>query len=105
MEEVKASVTERFSITPRLQVSAGARYSLRQIDAPESARLPESLQSVSVNLGGEYRATDRVSLGVKIAPGLSGDLTAVDSKDVTVPVVLHARGRLTDKLVLFGGLA
>src|SRR6266571_1152120 len=43
MEEVRVGFGRRFMITPRLGLSTGLRYSLQNIDAPDSALLPGSL--------------------------------------------------------------
>jgi hypothetical protein len=105
MGEVKAGITRRYTINPKLELSTGLNYSLREIDAPESAHLPGSLQTLSVNVGGEYHTSDRLTLGFRVSPGLSGDFTAFDSNDVRVPVALNATYRASRALTLMGGIA
>jgi hypothetical protein len=105
MGEVKAGFTRRFSVNPRLELSAGVHYSLKEIDAPDTARLPGSLQGLSVNLGGEYRTGDRLTLGLRVSPGISSDFKSFAAGDVRVPVALHARYRVSGALTLMGGIA
>ena len=105
MGEVKAGFTRRFSINPRLELSTGLHYSLREIDAPAAANLPGSLQTLAVSLGGDYRLRDDLTLGLTVSPGLSGDFKAVDGNDVRVPVALHVKYRRSKKLTIVGGIA
>jgi hypothetical protein len=105
MGEVKAGFTRRVAISPRLELSTGLQYSLREIDAPASAQLPERLQTLSVHLGAEYQLKDALALGVRVSPGLSGDFRSVDGRDVRVPVAIHATYQASDRLSLLGGLA
>jgi uncharacterized protein DUF6268 len=105
MGEVKAGFTRRFSINPRLELSTGVRYSLREIDAPATANLPGSLQTLSLNLGGEYRVSDSLALGLRVSPGLSGDFTAFDTNDIRVPLAVNATYRPSKALTLLGGIA
>jgi Domain of unknown function (DUF6268) len=105
MREVKAGFTRRFSISPRLELSTGLRYSLREIDAPEAAHLPESLHALSVNAGGEYRTSDNLTLGFRVSPGLSSDFKSFTTNDVRVPVSFHARYQMSKTVSLLGGIA
>lgn len=105
MGEVKTGFTKRFSITPQLELSTGLHYSLREIDAPETARLPESLQTLSLNLAGEYHATDSLTLGLRVSPGLSSDFKMLTSDDARVPVVLLGTYQASKTLFLRGGVA
>lgn len=105
MGEVKAGFDRRFSISRQFELSTGLHYSLREIDAPEAARLPESLHALSVNLGGEYRASDRLTLGIRVSPGLSSDFQSFATNDVRVPVSLHAMYQMSKALSLMGGIA
>ena len=105
MVEVKAGFTKRFRINPKVELSTGVNYSLREIDAPEIARLPESLQTLSVNLGGEYHASDGLKLGFRVSPGVSSDFKSFDTNDIRVPVALHATYQMSKRLSLLGGIA
>ena len=105
MGEVKVGFDGRFSISPQFELSTGLHYSLREIDAPEAARLPESLHALSVNLGGEYRASDSLTLGIMVSPGLSSDFKSFATNDVRVPVSLHAKYQMSKALSLLGGIA
>ncbi len=105
MGEVKVGFDRRFSISPQFGLSTGLHYSLREIDAPEAARLPESLHALSVNLGGEYRASDRLTLGIRVSPGLGSDFKSFATNDVRVPVSLHAMYQMSKALSLLGGIA
>jgi hypothetical protein len=105
INEVKTGFTRRFRINPEYEISTGLHYSLREIDAPETANLPESLQTLSINLGGEYRANDTLTLGIRISPVLSSDGKSFATNDLRVPIGLHTRYYLSKALTLFGGVA
>lgn len=105
MGEVKAGFARRFGISPRLELSTGLNYSLREIDAPKTARLPESLQTLSINLGGEYHLSDSLTLGLRVSPGLSSDYKSISANDIRVPVSLHAMYHMSEALSLIGGIA
>ena len=105
MVELKAGFTKRFRRNPHVELSTGVHYSLREIDAPEAARLPESLQTLSLNMGGEYRSSDSLTLGFRLSPGVSSDFKSFDMHDFRVPVALHATFQMSQKLSLLGGVA
>lgn len=105
MFELKAGFIRRFRINPQVALSTGVNYAFREIDAPEATRLPESLQALSVNLGGEYRSSDSLTLGFRVSPGISSDFQSFASSDIRVPVALHAMYQISKKLSLLGGVA
>lgn len=105
MEEITAGFGRGFCVTPRLEISTGLEYSLLYIHAPDAARLPESLHAISVSAGGRYRATEQLSIAVKVSPGFSGDFKVIDNDDVRVKVALLARYQLFPQLTLSGGAA
>jgi hypothetical protein len=104
MQEVDAGFSKKFSLNPRVELSTGLHYSLKNIDAPEDARLPTSLHRVSVNLGGSYRLNDDLTLGLMASPGLNGDFKVITSRDIRIPIGLHARYRVSQQLTLTGGV-
>ena len=104
-EEVRFRLERRFQLDARMELSAGLNYSDETLDAPDSARLPDSLRSVAVSMGVDYRTTDRLTLGGRISPGLSSDFKAVSGRDVRVPVAFHAQYRASAELTYLGGLA
>ena len=105
MEEVKVGLGRRFTITPRLELSTGLRYSQQNIDAPQSALLPGTLQTVSLSLGGEYRTSEQLTLGLRVSPGLSSDFKSVTTSDVRVPVAFTAQYHVSKELTYLGGIA
>lgn len=104
MREVDAGFARKFSVNSRFELSSGLHYSLKDIDAPEDARLPTSLHRLALNMGGLYRMNDNLSLGLMVSPGLSSDFKVITSSDIRVPVALHARYRVSPRLTLTGGL-
>ncbi|NVN99966.1 MAG: hypothetical protein HXX17_11630 [Geobacteraceae bacterium] len=104
MEDVKFGFVRRFKITPRLALSTGLRYSLQNLEAPDSVRLPESLQALSVSFGGDYRLTDHLTMGISISPGLSSDFKTVSTSDIRVPLALIARYQPSRELTFQGGV-
>ncbi|KAA0894313.1 hypothetical protein [Oryzomonas rubra] len=105
MGEVKADVTRRFVATPQLGLSAGVNYSLREIDAPDSARLPDALHVLALNLGAEYHVNEALTLGLRISPSVASDFKAFTGSDIRVPVAAHAGFQVSRSLFLLGGIA
>jgi hypothetical protein len=105
MGEVKAGFSRRFVIDPKLDLSAGMSFSFRKIDAPDTANLPEALYRLSLDLGGAYHVNERLTLGLKVSPGVGSDLKSLDADDIRVPVAVHAGFQATKTLSLLGGIA
>lgn len=105
MSELKFGLTRRIRIKPDFNFSTGLQYALRDIDAPEAVRLPESLHTVALHLGGEYHFSDRLTLGFRVTPGLSSDFRSISTDDLRVPVALQAKYQVSKALTLTGGLA
>ncbi|MBJ6723598.1 DUF6268 family outer membrane beta-barrel protein [Geomesophilobacter sediminis] len=105
MGQVRAGVSRKQDLSSRFELTTGMHYSARLIDAPASAHLPESLHAVALELGGEYRTSDKLALGARVSPGLAGDFKAITGDDVRVPVALHARYRPDQQWTLIGGVA
>ncbi|UFS70934.1 hypothetical protein LPW11_01820 [Geomonas sp. RF6] len=104
MTEVRAGIGRRFPLNSRLELSGGVRYSTQLIDAPASAHLPDALHALSIYLGGEYRTSDSLTLGIRISPGLSSDFNGIGTDDVRVPVSFNARYQRSRTLTLLGGI-
>lgn len=104
MQEVDVGFGKKFSLNPRLELSTGLHYSLKNIDAPGDTRLPTSLHRVAVNMGGSYRLNDNLTLGLMVSPGLNSDFKVITSSDIRVPVGLYARYKVSQRLILTGGL-
>ncbi len=105
MTELKAAFTRRFLPNPLVGISAGIQYSLKEFEAPQTARLPESLQRLSIIMGGEYHSSDDLTYGFRLSPGISSDNIHFDASDIRVPVALHATYKMSRKLSLTGGVA
>ncbi|GFE61974.1 DUF6268 family outer membrane beta-barrel protein [Geobacter sp. AOG2] len=105
MGEAKVGFSRRFVIDPKIDLSAGLKYSLREIDAPDSARLPESLHTLSLDLGAVYHVDKRLTLGVRVSPGVGSDFKGFSAGDVRVPVAVHANFQASRSLSLIGGVA
>lgn len=105
MGEVKAGFSRRFVVTPQLDLSAGMNYSLREIDAPDSARLPDELHLITLNLGAEYHVNKALTLGIRVSPGVGSDFKGFTGSDFRVPVAAHAGFQVSRSLFLLGGLA
>jgi len=105
MSEMKFGLTRRVSVKPNFDLSTGLQYLLRDLDAPEALRLPDSLHAVALHLGGEYRSSDRLTLGIRVTPGLSSDFRSISADDLRVAVALQAKYRVSQALTLTGGLA
>lgn len=105
MGEAKVGFSRRFVIDPKIDLSAGLKYSLREIDAPDSANLPDALHTLSLDLGAVYHADERLTLGVRVSPGVGSDFKGFSAGDVRVPVAFHANFQASRTLSLLGGIA
>jgi hypothetical protein len=105
MGETMVGFSHRFVIDPKVELSAGMSYSLRTIDAPDSARLPDELHNLSLNLGAVYHVNDRLTLGIRVSPGAGSDFKAFSGGDIRVPVAFHANFQTSRTLSLMGGIA
>lgn len=105
MGEAKVGFSHRFVINRTVDLSAGMGYSLRTIDAPDSARLPDYLHTLALELGGVYHVDESLTLGIRVSPGISSDFKAFSAGDLRVPVALHANFQATRALSLLGGIA
>lgn len=104
MEEVAAKFGRKFQLTPSLNLSSDIAYSLRNIDAPAGARLPEALHTISVNVGGNYQVDKDISLTLLVAPGLNGDFEEIGSDDIRTRIGFMGRYNYSEKLTLLAGL-
>lgn len=105
MREMKFGFTRRFDGNRRLEFSTGINYTLRDLEAPTSARLPDSLHSLALQLGAEYRYSDKLTLGARISPGLSSDFEGTGGDDFRVPVSFQAKYKVSSTLTTVTGLA
>lgn len=105
MESLRFGLQRQFSLTPRLDISTGLRYSLTRISAAHAARLPASLHSLAATFRGEYDLSDDLGLNFSVSPGLRGDFKAIGASDVRVPIALYAVYQTSERLSLLGGLS
>lgn len=105
MREVKLGFTRRFDGNRRLEYSTGIAYTVRDLEAPASARLPDALHSVALQVGAEYRYSDRLTLGLRLSPGLSSDFEGIGSDDFRLPVSFQGKYRISSTLTTVTGLA
>lgn len=105
MREGKFGFTRRFDGHRRLEFSTGINYTLRDLEAPASARLPDSLHTLAVQLGAEYRFSDKLTLGARVSPGLSSDFEGTGGDDFRVPVSVQGRYKVSSTLTTVTGLA
>lgn len=104
MVEMKTGFDRKIKLTPSINLTTGLRYSLLEINAPDSAGLPSSLHSLSLDIAGEYRATDVLTFGVRVSPGFNSDFKSVTPDNIRVPVVLYTHYLVSGRLFLLGGV-
>ena len=104
MSEAKVKMARSFQVTGRLSLTPEITYSELQVSAPFAARLPESLQTVSLGLRGDYRWSPKLSYSLLFAPGLAGDFRQIGADDLRVRLGFSARYNASDRLTLLGGL-
>jgi hypothetical protein len=104
MQEVETKFGRSYKINSRLSLSTGLAYSLRDIDAPTNARLPEKLHTISIHMGGNYQINDNLFLDVMVAPGLNGDFKKIGADDIRTQIGFMGRYNMSEKLTLLAGL-
>ncbi|HET6418927.1 MAG TPA: DUF6268 family outer membrane beta-barrel protein [Geobacteraceae bacterium] len=104
MSETEIRFGRKFAISSTLSLSTGLAYSLRDIDAPGTARLPDKLNTASVEIGGNFRISKNLFLDVMVSPGLNGDFKKIDRDDVRTQVGFMGRYNTSEKLTLLAGL-
>ena len=104
ISEAKIKLARSFRVSPQLSLTPDLTYSRLQVSAPFGARLPESLQTVSLGLRGDYRFSPKLSYSALIAPGLAGDFTEVGANDLRVRLGFTARYNPSEQWTLLAGL-
>jgi hypothetical protein len=104
MRDVDAGFNRKFRVNSHFELFSGLHYSIKDIDAPEDARLPASLHCLALNIGGSYRMNDNLSLSLMALPGLNSDFKVITWSDIRVPVALNVHYLFSPKLSLTGGL-
>ncbi|ACM20394.1 hypothetical protein Geob_2038 [Geotalea daltonii FRC-32] len=104
MEEVEATFGRSYFLTPDLTVSTEAAYSLRNLDGPAGALLPEELHTFSVKLEADYHWKPDITLTFLVAPGLNGDFREIGTDDIRTQMGVLGRYNLSEKLILLAGL-
>ncbi|HEY5514391.1 MAG TPA: hypothetical protein VIK40_12175, partial [Geomonas sp.] len=104
MSDAKVKLARTYRVTSRLSLTSDIAYSLLQVSAPESARLPETLHTVSLGLRGDYRAGPKLSYSVLVAPGLAGDFRRIGGDDIRARFGFTGRYSYSEKLTLLAGL-
>ena len=102
--ETGVKIARQHRLLPRLTISTHLAYSLRAIDAPTAARLPDSLHILSVGLAGDYRLTDDLALDFLVSPSLNSDFKRIGTDDVRTQVGLMGRYNATKRLTLIAGM-
>lgn len=103
--DTKIGLSRAFPAADGWSLNTGAGYSLKNIDAPASARLPDKLHTLSLRLGANYKYSKDTTFGVMAVPGLHSDFKGgVSSSDVRVPLAFIMRYRYSDRLTFLGGI-
>lgn len=104
MQEVEAKFGRSYQLSPAFNLSTDFAYSLRILDAPDSARLPEELHTVSVKWSGNYQVNKDTGLTFLVAPSLNGDFKVIGTDDIRMQIGLMGRYNMSAKLTLLAGL-
>lgn len=104
MGETGVKLARLHVISPDLTLSSYLAYSLRSIDAPAGARLPDSLHTVAMGVGGDYRINNDLYLNFLVAPSLNSDFGEIGMNDVRAQAGLLGRYNVTKRLTLMAGL-
>ncbi|KAF0220300.1 MAG: hypothetical protein FD174_1380 [Geobacteraceae bacterium] len=104
MEEVETKFGRNYNFSPEFSLSTDFAYSFRKLDAPDSARLPEELHTLSLNLGGNYQLNNKTTLTFLAEPSLNGDFKEIGTDDIRTQLGIMGRYGMSQKLILLAGV-
>jgi hypothetical protein len=104
MQEVAAVFGRSYTLSPKFTFSTDIAYSLRKLDAPDSARLPDELHTLSVNFCGNYQLNKKTVITFLVTPGLNGDFKDIGADDLQTELGITGSYNMTTKLTLLAGL-
>ena len=104
MQEVEAKFGRSYPLSPDFTLSTDFAYSLRKLDAPDSARLPEELHTLSVKFGGNYQLNKNTALTFLVTPSVNGDFKAIGTDDIRTQFGILGRYNMSAKLTLLAGI-
>jgi hypothetical protein len=104
MSLARLKLARSYRVSGRLSLTPELAYSQLQVSSPFSARLPESLHTLSLGLRGDYRASPKLSYSMLISPGLSSDFKEIGSDDIRVRLGFTGRYNTSERLTFLAGL-
>jgi hypothetical protein len=104
MYETRARLARTLRFGRQLSLTPELSYARLEISAPQTARVPGELHSVSLGLRTDISSGPQLSYSLLIAPTLAGDFRAIGTEDLQVRLGLIGRYVASSKLVLLGGL-
>jgi len=104
MQEFESRFGRSCLISPKLSIATDFAYSLKSIDAPASARLPESLHTLSVGLTGNYQVKENLGLTLLVRPSLNGDFKSIGTEDIRTQIGMLGMYHSSQKLTFLAGL-
>jgi len=104
MQEVETKFGRSYTFSPEFSLSTDFAYSFRKLDAADSARLPEELHTLSINLGGNYRLNNKTTLTFLAEPSLNGDFKEIGTGDIRTQLGIMGRYGISQKLILLAGV-
>ena len=104
MQEVEATFGRSYLLFTDFTLSTVFAYSLKKLDAPDSARLPEELHTLSVKFGVNYQLNRNTALTFLVTPSLNGDFKEIGANDIRTQLGIMGRYHMSAKLTLLAGL-
>jgi hypothetical protein len=101
---VRAGLNRRYQIATDWWANVGAGWDGTWFGVPQGAPLPESVTTVALRVGVQWRPAERWSVLLEARPGLFSDLEDVGWQDVNVPVVVGAGYEISTNLVVVLGV-
>ena len=105
-----AAITDyRFRLNRNWQVngdwtlSLGGGYGLKDIDATPAVLLPEQLHALFLEVGGNYRISDRSFASLRLTPGFYGDFRKLGGDDLRMPILALGGYSFANGFSLVGG--
>lgn len=87
ISDYRLKISRSLKVDDKLTLSLGGGYGLKHIDASSAASLPQDLHALFVEVGANYRFSEKAFGSVRLSPGFNSDFKSLGSDDVRMPVL------------------
>jgi hypothetical protein len=87
ISDYRLKISRSFKVDDKLTLSLGGGYGLKHLDASSVADLPQDLHALFMEVGANYRFSERAFASLRLSPGFYSDFKSLGSDDVRMPVL------------------